>query len=52
MKTSYTFTNLGSQFVLTDITNADNYIHINEEHPKFEIINDQGRNLLLQVLSQ
>ena len=52
MKTSYTFENLGSQFVLTDITNADNYIHINEEHPKFEWLSIQASDRLININQQ
>ncbi len=46
MKTSYTISELENEFVLTDITNPDNYIHINQSHPKFEWISGQAGRLI------
>jgi predicted ATP-dependent serine protease len=52
MKVSYTFANQGSQFVLTDITNPDNYIHIGEDHPKFDWISLQSPDRLININPQ
>lgn len=46
MKTSYTITELENEFVLTDITNPDNYINITPAHPKFEWIASQAGRLI------
>jgi predicted ATP-dependent serine protease len=46
MKTSYTITELENEFVLTDITNPDNYINITPAHPKFEWIATQAGRLI------
>lgn len=52
MKTSYTFANQGSQFILTDINNSDNYIHIDTNHPKYTWLASQESNRLININSK
>lgn len=51
-KTQYTFEFHNQAYVLTDIVNPDNYIHINESHPKYTWMQTLESNRLVNINEQ